>query len=346
METTHHVDHATACYVFSSSHEPGVRIGSVRQLDGAHATSLVLVPQLIRQLRRLGTESVGQQRFHVGSIRVRVGRLGHERVVQGDVDLTPQRMQPVVHRTYGCSRVEIVSVWLRHLHMHVYHRVGEIYVIVSGTGDEEFYRSSRVQRGRGLMLHHVTGDDAVLNGRHGKEIQLARDSLARLSMHERHCRSLSLSLSFLGRPSLASSLYCSDCRLCRRLFYTLTYGHGVYDATQQNVQSTTSLVLRTDEVGQRIADLARVRIVFHRKVNGVFVWEGRYAYVFCLYTSVIVEYVDLSSLGRPFLASSLYRSDCRLYTRLFYTFTGGRSKTRQQGIGDASLGSLFYVLNR
>ena len=28
VETTHHVDHATAGYVLSSSHEPGVRIGS------------------------------------------------------------------------------------------------------------------------------------------------------------------------------------------------------------------------------------------------------------------------------------------------------------------------------
>ena len=187
MEATYHVDHATACYVLSSSHEPGVRIGSIRQLDGAHATSLVLVPQLIRQLCRLGTDSASQQRFHEGPIRVRVGRLGHERAVQGDVDLTPQRMQPVVHRSYGCSRVEIVSVGLRHLHLHVYHRVGEIYVIVARTGDEEFYRSSRIQRCRGLMFHHMTGDDAVLSGRHGKEIQLALDPLARLSMHECHC---------------------------------------------------------------------------------------------------------------------------------------------------------------
>ena len=187
MEATYHVDHATACYVLSSSHKPGVRIGSIRQLDGAHATSLVLVPQLIRQLCRLGTDSVSQQRFYEGPIRVRVGRLGHERAVQDDVDLTPQRMQPVVHRSYGCSRVEIVSVGLRHLHLHVYHRVGEIYVIVARTGDEEFYRSSRIQRCRGLMFHHMTGDDAVLSRRHGKEIQLALDPLARLSMHECHC---------------------------------------------------------------------------------------------------------------------------------------------------------------
>ena len=138
-----------------------------------HATSLVLVPQLIRQLRRLGVESVTQQRLYVGSIRVRVGRRGHEHTVQGEVDLAEQRLQPVVH-----------------LHLHVQHRVGEIQVIVSRSGDEEFYRSSGVQRGHGLMFHHVTVGDAVLSGGYGKEIQLGLDSLARLSMHESHiwCR--------------------------------------------------------------------------------------------------------------------------------------------------------------
>ena len=36
---------------------------------------------------------------------------------------------------------------------------------------------------------------------------------------------------------------------------------------QQNVQSTTSLVLHTDEVGQRTADRASVRIVIRREVR-------------------------------------------------------------------------------
>ena len=156
-----------------------------------HATSLVLVPQLIRQLRRLGIDSVTQQRLYVGSIRVRVGgRRGHERVVQREVHVTEQRMQEVVHRCHGFARVDIGTVGSRHLHLQVEHRVGEIYVIVSRSGDEEFDRSSRVQRGRGLMFHHVTVDDAVLSGGYGKEIQLGLDSLARLSMHERHlcCR--------------------------------------------------------------------------------------------------------------------------------------------------------------
>ena len=119
VETTHHVDQGTACYVISSSHEPVVRSGSVGQFDGVHATSRVLVPQLVRQLRRLGVESVTQQCFYVGSIRVRVGRRGHERTVQGDVDLTSQRMQPVVHRSDGFGPDEIVSVDLRHFHLHV-----------------------------------------------------------------------------------------------------------------------------------------------------------------------------------------------------------------------------------
>ena len=38
------------------------------------------------------------------------------------------------------------------------------------------------------MFHHVTVDDAGLSGGYGEEIQLALDSLARLSMHESHCR--------------------------------------------------------------------------------------------------------------------------------------------------------------
>ena len=85
-----------------------------------HATSLVLVPQLIRQLRRLGVESVTQQRLYVGSIRVRVeGRRGHECAVQGEVDIAEQRLQPVVHRSHGFARVDRVTVGSRHLHLHV-----------------------------------------------------------------------------------------------------------------------------------------------------------------------------------------------------------------------------------
>ena len=103
--------------------------------------------------------------------------------------MAEQRMQEVVHRSHGLARIESVPVGARHLHLQVEHRVGEIYVIVSRSGDEEFYRTSRVQRGHGLMFHHVTFGDAVLSGGYGKEIQLGLDSLARLSMHESHlCR--------------------------------------------------------------------------------------------------------------------------------------------------------------
>ena len=52
-------------------------------------------------------------------IRVSVGRRGHERAVQVDVDLTEQRMQLVTDRTHGIGQVEIVPVGSRHLHMHV-----------------------------------------------------------------------------------------------------------------------------------------------------------------------------------------------------------------------------------
>ena len=188
VETAHHIDHATPYDVFSSSHEPFVSRGSVGYLDGVHASGRVLVPQLTRQLRVLGIGTVAQQRLYVGAIRIRVGRRGHERAVQIDVDLTEQRMQPVIHRSHGVGQVEIVPVGSCHLRLHVQHRVGEIQVIVARSGYEEFYRSTRVQRGHGLMFHYVAVDDAVLSGGYGKEIQFGLDPFARLSMYESHRR--------------------------------------------------------------------------------------------------------------------------------------------------------------
>ena len=146
------------------------------------------MPQLTRQLRVLGIGTVAQQRLYVGAIRIRVGRRGHERAVQIDVDLTEQRMQPVTHWSHGVGQVEIVPVGSCHLRLHVQHRVGEIQVIVARSGYEEFYRSTRVQRGHGLMFHYVTVDDAVLSGGYGKEIQFGLDPFTRLSMYESHRR--------------------------------------------------------------------------------------------------------------------------------------------------------------
>ena len=177
VETAHHIDHATPYDVLSSSHEPFVSRGSVGYLDGVHASGRVLVPQLTRQLRVHGVRTVAQQRLYVGAIRIRVGRRGHGRAIQIDIDLTEQRMQ---------GQVEIVPVGSCHLRLHVQHRVGEIQVIVARSGYEEFYRSTRVQRGHGLMFHYVAVDDAVLSG--GYEIQFGLDPFARLSMYECHRR--------------------------------------------------------------------------------------------------------------------------------------------------------------
>ena len=188
VETAHHIDQTTPYDVLSSSHEPFVSRWSVGYLDGVHASGRVLVPQLTRQLRVLGIGTVAQQRLYVGAIRIRVGRRGHERAVQIDVDLTEQRMQPVVHWSHGVGQVEIVPVGSCHLRLHVQHRVGEIQVIVARSGYEEFYRSTRVQRGHGLMFHYVAVDDAVLSGGYGKEIQFGLDPFARLSMYESHRR--------------------------------------------------------------------------------------------------------------------------------------------------------------
>ena len=119
METAHQVDHSTPYGVISSSHEPCVTCGSIDYLDGVHTSGRVLVPQLTRQLRVLGIGTVAQQRLDVSTIRVRVGRRGHERTVQVDVDLTEQRMQPVIDRPHRISQVEIVPVGSCHLRLYV-----------------------------------------------------------------------------------------------------------------------------------------------------------------------------------------------------------------------------------
>ena len=183
VETAHHIDHTTPYDVLSSSHETFVSRGSVGYLDGVHASGRVLVPQLTRQLRVLGIGTVAQQRLYVGAIRIRVGRRGHERAVQIDVDLTEQCMQPVIHWSHGVGQVEIIPVCSCHLRLHVQHCVGEIQVIVARSGYEEFYRSTRVQRVHGLMFHYVAVEDAVLSGGYSKEIQFGLDPFARLSMY-------------------------------------------------------------------------------------------------------------------------------------------------------------------
>ena len=43
---------------------------------------------------------------------VRIGRRGHGRAVQVNVDLTEQRMQPVIHWSHGIGQVEIVLIGL------------------------------------------------------------------------------------------------------------------------------------------------------------------------------------------------------------------------------------------
>ena len=119
METTHQVDDPIPYDVHTSSHEPFVSSGSVDYLDSIPVRGRVLVRQLTRQLRDLGIGTVAQQRLYVGAIRIRFGRRGHERTVQVDVDLTEQRMQPVIDWTHRIDKVEIVPIGSCHLHLRV-----------------------------------------------------------------------------------------------------------------------------------------------------------------------------------------------------------------------------------
>ena len=117
LEKTHNVDDTTPDDVTSSSHEPCISRGPV--LNGIHASSRVFVPQLTRQLRGLGIVAITQQRLYGGTIRIRVGRRGHERTFQVDVDLSEERKQPVIHRTHGIGQVEVASVGSGHLGLYV-----------------------------------------------------------------------------------------------------------------------------------------------------------------------------------------------------------------------------------
>ena len=119
VETARQVDDQTSYDVRPSSHEPFVSRGSLDYLGRIHVSGRVLVPQLTLQLRVLGISTVAQQRLYVGAIRIRVGRRGHERTVQVDVDLTEHRMQPVIDWTHGIDQVEIVPIGSCHLHLHV-----------------------------------------------------------------------------------------------------------------------------------------------------------------------------------------------------------------------------------
>ena len=119
VETAYHIDDPTPYDVRSSSHEPFVSGRSVDYLDDIHVSGRVLVSQLTCQLRDLCIGTIAQQRLYVGTICISVGRKGHERTVQVDVDLTEQRMQPVIDWTRGIGQVEIVPIGSRHLHLHV-----------------------------------------------------------------------------------------------------------------------------------------------------------------------------------------------------------------------------------
>ena len=88
----------------------------------------------------MASSSVTQQRLGVGAVRIRVGRRCHECSFQVDVDLTEERMKPVIHRTHGIASIEVSIVGSRHLR----------------------YRSTRLERGHRLMLHRATVDDAGL----------------------------------------------------------------------------------------------------------------------------------------------------------------------------------------
>ena len=123
----------------------------------------VFMPQMICQLRLLGIVAETQQRLCLGTDTcwLTVSRVYS---VQVNVDLTEERMKPVIHRTHWIGSIEVGSVSSCH------HRIDEIQVIASVS---VLYRSSRPERGHRLILHRATVNSADLSRRYGEENELA-----------------------------------------------------------------------------------------------------------------------------------------------------------------------------
>ena len=81
-------------------------------------TNGVFVPQYNRPLRVFGFGTIAQRCFDVGPIRTRGVRKGRVGIIQIEVDLTEQRMEPIIHMTYLLFLAEVLSITLGHLRSH------------------------------------------------------------------------------------------------------------------------------------------------------------------------------------------------------------------------------------
>jgi len=92
-----------------------------------------------------------------------------------------------------CSN-KIGTVLLRYFGLLVQHRVGQIDVIFARPTDVEFDWRTVTDCSQRMVFYPGAVLDASLRRRHGKQIQLGHQTLARVFVYERHTHLLNMSL--------------------------------------------------------------------------------------------------------------------------------------------------------
>ena len=185
MQPPHHLDDSTPRDVPPSLHQTRIAAVLLRRF---HVSGRILVPQLASELSLLRLGAVTQKRFDVGTKRIGVRRRRHERVVEVYVHLAEQRMEPIVHGRHRRIVGDVGAYSANHLGANEQVSVGEIDVSVSGSGYDELYRATRIERRDRLVFYPAAVFDARLSRGYGEQVQFALHSLARLSVNERHAR--------------------------------------------------------------------------------------------------------------------------------------------------------------
>ena len=82
--------------------------------------------------------------------------------------------------------VTIGSVSVHYFRAYELICAGEIEIRISGSGQDEFYRTTRVERFQWLAFYPTTFFDTSLHRWYGEQVEFALHPLARLSVYKRH----------------------------------------------------------------------------------------------------------------------------------------------------------------
>jgi len=111
-----------------------------------------------------------------------------------DMSTWEKTVQQQIHGTDGIVGTKIGTVLLGYFGLHVQHRVGQIDVIFVRPANVEFDWRTVTDCSQRMTFYPGAVLDAGLCRRHGKQIQLGHEPLARVFVNERHTQLLNMSL--------------------------------------------------------------------------------------------------------------------------------------------------------